>query len=538
MLVVRQLRIRQGRTYLVLHALSLAAAAPVLLWANRRQWFFQDEWDFLTGPRFEASPIDRWLMPHNEHWSTLPLLVYRVLFHVVGVRTYWPYVAALVLLHLALTHVLWKVLLRVRTPPLVATALATVFAVLGTGAENLVWAFQIGFVGSVLLGWLTVLLVDQPRPSRIRQFAATSLATLSLATSGVSLTMVAVATTVVALRRGVLRAAYFATPPVVVFAAWFARYGVREDLNGARLATDLPRFVWEGVTHALSSVTGLSWTGPLLLAALVLALAAGGSWRGQQAPAVAGALGAVLLFVQIGLARVQMGLSLADSLRYVYVATALLLPAVGTALRLLTGRHRVLQPAILLLLTPVLLHNLVALRAYQAFYAAQNAPAKATILAAADLVETQPFFPHSLPEPTFSTALRAGDLRRLVAEGRLAPPPTPDPARTLTVAARIQVELSKDPSAAAPVGSTSQCQQSQGGRWVTWAVSGGATPLVLESPTATDLVLRLRTGTPGVQGEQRTLRLASGRSYLTVLRPTEVQLASPGAVAVRSCLPG
>ena len=42
-------------------------------------------------PAGRATDLGDLLRPHNEHWSTLPILVYRVLWQLFGLRTYVPY---------------------------------------------------------------------------------------------------------------------------------------------------------------------------------------------------------------------------------------------------------------------------------------------------------------------------------------------------------------------------------------------------------------------------------------------------------------
>ena len=75
------------------------------------QWFFADEWDFIaTRSRPPLSDLgavaDMLLTPHNEHWSTLPILVYRAVFGVVGLRAYWPYLIVLYAFHLTVVALL------------------------------------------------------------------------------------------------------------------------------------------------------------------------------------------------------------------------------------------------------------------------------------------------------------------------------------------------------------------------------------------------------------------------------------------------
>ena len=103
-------------------------------------------------------PMYGLLHPHNEHWSTLPILVYRGLVNLVGVRTYVPFLAVLVALHLALAHLLWRSCLRVGASMMVATALTAAFVVLGAGLRTCCgrsrWASSAAFSSASWLSWL------------------------------------------------------------------------------------------------------------------------------------------------------------------------------------------------------------------------------------------------------------------------------------------------------------------------------------------------------------------------------------------------
>src|SRR5664279_2727400 len=69
----------------------LLVALVVLVKAGQGQHFYFDEWAFL-GQKQNALPFpDNYLVSHNEHWSTLPLLAYRTLGATVGIGSYWPY---------------------------------------------------------------------------------------------------------------------------------------------------------------------------------------------------------------------------------------------------------------------------------------------------------------------------------------------------------------------------------------------------------------------------------------------------------------
>lgn len=81
------------------------------------------------------------------------------------------------------------VLLRRRVGPFVATLLALPLLLLGGGAENLFWAFQTGFAGSVMLGVWALVFIE--RPGRRGAIVASALLIGSLMSSGIGLFFVA-----------------------------------------------------------------------------------------------------------------------------------------------------------------------------------------------------------------------------------------------------------------------------------------------------------------------------------------------------------
>src|SRR5690349_10903543 len=83
----------------VLHPATLLIAAAVLLFENRGQWFYGDDFEFIFN-RGLGHSVYGLFTPHNEHWSTVPILVYRALFNIFGLRSYTPYVVVLVALHI------------------------------------------------------------------------------------------------------------------------------------------------------------------------------------------------------------------------------------------------------------------------------------------------------------------------------------------------------------------------------------------------------------------------------------------------------
>jgi hypothetical protein len=123
------------------HLLSLVGAAGALLLAVRGQWFFGDEWAFITVRELGAT---RWARCCDRTTSTCPPSPCSVPRTAAPLRPapYWPYIAVVLGLHLLVSHLLWRLLVRAGARLVTATAAATVFALLGSGGENLLWAFQ------------------------------------------------------------------------------------------------------------------------------------------------------------------------------------------------------------------------------------------------------------------------------------------------------------------------------------------------------------------------------------------------------------
>ena len=122
-------------------------------------------------------------------------------------------------------------MLQARITPWVATVVVLPLIVLGAGSQNLLWAFQIGFLGSVALGLGAMLLVNHAGTWQRRDWAGARAGRLRAALVGRHVLLVVVCALVVLLRRGIKPAAAFAI-----------RAGRRLHRLGGRLpASDEPR---------------------------------------------------------------------------------------------------------------------------------------------------------------------------------------------------------------------------------------------------------------------------------------------------------
>jgi hypothetical protein len=307
------LRVPHARLFVAAAAVIVSAA---ILWLSRGFTFYFDEWTFIL-PSDTSWTV--YLQPHNEHPAMLPRLIYATLLNTVGMRSYLPYMAVLLALH-ATSIVLLFELVRRRAGDGIAIAAASLLLVLGAGWENLLWAFQIGFVGSVACGLGALLVMDAfPR----RMWLAMLLLFGSLMFSGIGLFFLIAATIWLVLTPNRRHDLIWIAPVAVALGAWYVAYGHAgtppRPLSLAGNLVALPQYVLWGLGASVAGLVGEGGLfGPVLLVLAVAALAF--TWRRRPPDAFALAIAAALVafYVVTGINRDQIGYQQSGSGRYVY----------------------------------------------------------------------------------------------------------------------------------------------------------------------------------------------------------------------------
>jgi hypothetical protein len=292
---------------------ALVVMLPVLLWLGRGMTFFADEWAFIES-RSLGDP-GTWLPPHNEHWSTLPILVYRELIETVGLH--------------GLVVVLLFLVIRRTSGPIVALGASIILLAFGSGFENLFWGFQIGYVGATASGLAALLALD--RRDALGRAAVAVFLFLGLTTAGISLAFF-IAVAVESWLRGRSREMFVAIGvPAGIFMLWFivfGRFGVttRSPLSVEALL-DVPGAIVGGLGNAAGAIAGVGPTLGLLVAAAIAACAAFRLSRDRSlSPRFVGAVaGIVALYALIGVTRGNQFAGFIDYTRYTYVASILLM---------------------------------------------------------------------------------------------------------------------------------------------------------------------------------------------------------------------
>ena len=279
-------------------------ALVALAWLGRDMTFYHDEYAFLL---LRDISWDGLLRPHNEHLSATLVLLYRVLVGTVGTVSYWPYLAVTFALHVAVAGIVYVVVRREASGMLALGAMAVVL-LLGSGGDDILWAFQSGTVGAVAAGMAAV--VVAPR----RPAVAAVLLTLSLATSGVGLAFLAGTAFHLLLTRP--RALPWLLVPVVPYLLWLIVFGVW-GIAPPQFA-GLPEYVLSGLTASAAGAIGSvsSVVGQVVLLALAFGI---GRTRSMPPVVLALLVSGVAFFTIAGLARAHLGPEQATAPRYVYI---------------------------------------------------------------------------------------------------------------------------------------------------------------------------------------------------------------------------
>jgi len=406
------------------HAASLVAGLVFLLWLQRDQWFFFDEFAFLV-----PDGAGLW-DAHVGHWSTAPTLIYDGLAGIFGIDSYLPWALTITLLHLGVAHLVWRVSMRAGVQPLIATAATVVFIVLGSGGENILWGFQIGYVGAIALGMLSFLLAWDPSRSTPRFVAAIAISVLSLPWSGTAIPLVVATAAVVWWSQGWRRALVAAVVPGAVYLAWLALFalGTGPDTGGLdpyKVFVEMPQFL--GVLVILGFGAIFPFIVPGVLVALLVALWLVPTLRRRELRVAAAVplilAGAALLFaVMAAYSRAALSVGSGRAGRYVYFVVVLVLPLLGYALSRLAARFpRAGLPTALVLL--------LGLAGYQGTLLTVEAARQATIeqhthrlvSAALTLASDDPagVDPAGQPDPRWAPDLTLRDLIQLQDAGRI-----------------------------------------------------------------------------------------------------------------------
>ena len=433
-------RCSQERAALLVFIAAEVAAFGLILVLGRNRWFFNDDWDFLA--QRTAGEVNDLFRPHYEHWITLPLLAYRFLWWLFGARSYLPYQALVAVMHLTTAALLRVVMRRAGVGPWIATAVAVLFAAFGSGYDNLIAAFQITFVGSLVFGLTHLLLADHDGPRDRRDWGGMLAGLAGLMCSLVALPMIALVGLSSLIRNGPRRALFHVVPLSSAFLVWWVlvrppTYSGDHDLGNTA------EFVQVGFFSTFDALGQVCGAGILISIILTVGMVftartlSRTELRRRTAAPASLLVGAVMFLVVTGYGRSVKGLGPAlvfgpehaSESRYLHVVAALILPAVAVAADALTRRRRLLGPVVLALLVVGVPGNIKKLADQTQSERETYVGYRQMLLSVAHLPRVDELPQELSPDPYYAKDATVGWLRASASSGKLPKPDPPVQAR-------------------------------------------------------------------------------------------------------------
>ena len=326
---------------------GIVVQALVLVSMSRRLWFFGDDWDFLLTRGTIEGAEDRGLWaPHNEHWSTLMVVLFRVIFPLAGLRSYLPYSMVQIVMHALVVLLLFSVMRRVGVSRWISVLVAWSVLFLGVATEALLSTTSMNHTGSTMFALAALRWSMVERRGRWRLPVLWLLMLLSLMFSATGVPMVAFVGYHLFFSRGLRAFAVGLSVPVAAYVLWYltAGRGEAHDFVSAWDYTRATEFVWSAVAHAFDGATGLPAGGGVLAAALVLVplLGIGREHRDPRLDVLcwAGLAAYVSHMLLVVVLRMSWGMEDALGGRYAYAAFVYLSPALACCLGVLARAVR------------------------------------------------------------------------------------------------------------------------------------------------------------------------------------------------------
>jgi len=314
---------------------------------SRQMWFYLDEWDFLANrTAFNLGDLFR---AHNEHWVTIPVLTYRALWWMFGLRSYLPYQVVILVLHLSAAWLIRVVMRRVGVRPWTATIVACILVFFGSGYQNIVLPFQMTLVGSLVFGLIQLLGATHDRSDvrsvDRRDWYALAAGCAALMCSGVGVSMVIAVGVAVLCSRGWHLALLHTVPLAAVYFAWYAAIGHSGFTGYHANVGQVLRFVRTFVAATFGAMGHVRGVGPLLGLLLVGGLIVAyrpldwREFRRQAAMPLGLLVGALALLLITGFGRAGLS-TFQEKSRYLHLDAAMTLPALGVAADAVMRRFR------------------------------------------------------------------------------------------------------------------------------------------------------------------------------------------------------
>jgi hypothetical protein len=246
---------REGDLAVICLAAAAAVSSAILIDLLDGLTFVTDDWELLLNRR--GSSAGDFLDPFHEHIVLAPVLIYKLLLAVFGMDSALPF-QVVAISAFVLSATLLFVHLRPRVGDWAALLAATLVLFLGAAFEDLLWAFQVGYFGSVAAGLGMLITLD--RGDREGDRLACALLVASLAFSSIGLCFAVGALAELALSRRPRRdRLYVALLPLELWALWWLGWGHTAESSFSFANVDrIPEYVFDSAAAGITSLLGLA----------------------------------------------------------------------------------------------------------------------------------------------------------------------------------------------------------------------------------------------------------------------------------------
>ena len=232
-----------------------------------RNTFTFDEWMFFTDRReFSFHAL---VSGHNGHLSIVPATIYIAVFKTFGYANYEVFRLLAVVVHLLVT-LLAADRIRQRHGWAIAAPIGIALALMGGGGENILWGFQIGFMGGLLFFFIAWRCYERSlETSNLTWPLLTMIAVcLSVGSAGTGIASILVMFFLTIRTPQWKRLWWVSVIPGVLYAAWYVRYAGSDNATSAIQA--IPAFVARSSSSSVSAIFGVDqiW-GQLAIGALI-----------------------------------------------------------------------------------------------------------------------------------------------------------------------------------------------------------------------------------------------------------------------------
>lgn len=249
---------------------ALVLGSLLLLYLQRDIGPWNDEWGFLIGR--DGLGFDRLLGDHNGHLMVLPILAFKAIGAIDSPGAMLPLSLLSVALSLTVSGLVF-VFVRRRENAWFALMAGVLVLFLGTGWEDIVWSFNIGWLGAIAAG-LGALLVFESGDAPRNTLWCGLLLLVAVCCGGIGLIFLFGVATYALWSDSRRRALTVVAVPLGLYALWFLVYGL--DFKHPYNLAEAPHFVVEMAAAGFGGLVGqgIEWGRAVAVAAVVGVFAA------------------------------------------------------------------------------------------------------------------------------------------------------------------------------------------------------------------------------------------------------------------------